>query len=324
MSKKTSIRAFSFLELSLVILIIGVLISAFLGATDLSADAKLRHAKTLTQSSPVLGITKLALWFDATSDQSFLTSEAVDGALVSRWNNLNPSASDTIYLSNNPATANDNPSYRESCINGLPCLYFGVDPVTLVGADLMTLSKSLGLRTKSVSVFVVFTGAENANNGSYYRLLNSDVNASIQKAGSISNQDRGQFFLDGFPGGYFTDYFFMPQPFSGVPRQASCDDNCILNPKQTYLYVMVDDGADVNSVAQYLNGTQLGTSNISGIASSLKSLGVVEIGAVFSRDSYESYQGNIGEIMIFAKALSSAERKSVEQYLSKKWGIKTS
>lgn len=324
MNKKPLIRAFSLLELSLVTLIIGVLISAFLGASDLVDSAKLRQAKTLTQNSPVNGISKLALWFDTTSDQSFLASEAVDGSIVSRWNNLNPSVSDTIYLSNNPATTNDNPSYKESCINGLPCLYFDADPVTLEGKDIMTLSKSFGVRTKNVSVFVVFTGAENASNGSYYRLLNSDVNASIQKVTSILNKDRGPFFLNGIAGGYFTEYFFMPYPHSIVPISPSCDDRCILNPKQTYLYGMVDDGIDVNSIVQYLNGTQLGTPNINGIAGSPKSLGVVEIGAVFSRDSHESYQGNIGEIIIFAKALSSAERKSVEQYLGKKWGIKTS
>ena len=56
MSKKITVKAFSFLELSLVILIVGVMVSAFLGAVDLSNDAKLRHAKTLTQNSPVNGI----------------------------------------------------------------------------------------------------------------------------------------------------------------------------------------------------------------------------------------------------------------------------
>jgi hypothetical protein len=45
-----------------------------------------------------------------------------------------------------------------------------------------------------------------------------------------------------------------------------------------------------------------------------KTLGVVSIGN-------GSYQGNIGEVIIFTKALTATERKSVEQYLGKKWGI---
>lgn len=36
------------------------------------------------------------------------------------------------------------------------------------------------------------------------------------------------------------------------------------------------------------------------------------------------YQGNIGEIIIFNRGLKNEERQAIENYLSKKWGIKIS
>ncbi len=36
------------------------------------------------------------------------------------------------------------------------------------------------------------------------------------------------------------------------------------------------------------------------------------------------YEGNIGEIIVFERALSAADRKEVESYLSNKWGIRLS
>jgi len=36
------------------------------------------------------------------------------------------------------------------------------------------------------------------------------------------------------------------------------------------------------------------------------------------------YQGDLGEIIIYNRALSDFERQQIEQYLSKKWAIKLS
>ncbi|MBM5781912.1 MAG: LamG domain-containing protein [Pelagibacterales bacterium] len=43
------------------------------------------------------------------------------------------------------------------------------------------------------------------------------------------------------------------------------------------------------------------------------------VGASFS--NWEYYQGYIGELIVFSRALNDEERKSVEKYLSQKWGI---
>lgn len=293
MNKKISIKAFSFLELSLVIMIVGIMVSVFLGAVDLSNDAKLRHAKTLTQNSPVSTISGLALWLDTTSEQSFIESEMNDGSAITRWSNLNPGASVVSRLDNSSIDITDNPTYQESCFNSLPCLYFD-------GGDKITSSKPLGIRSDNLSLFAVFSGAENLS-GTSYEFLKSDLSATWDNLSGV-------FVLSGTSG----QTFFYDMPGSSGIQPSICNAAAITNKNQPYIYSLIDDNS--GSIFHYFNGAKGNTTGGNGSLS--KSLGVFEIGRA-------SYRGKISEIIIFTRALSSAERKSVEQYLGKKWEIKT-
>ncbi len=292
MTKKLSAKAFSFLELSIVILIIGLLISAFLGGAEISGDAKLRQAKNLTQNSPVVSLPGLVFWLDTTSEKSFSESEAKDGALISKWFDLNPEASVTSYLSNNSVTASDHPSYTEGCINGLPCLYFNGT------ASKITATKSLGVRTKYVSAFFVFTGSENSN-GTSFNFFNSDKNAAWDIASGV-------FIFGGTAG----QNFFYNMPSSYGVQSTVCNNAANLAAKQPYVYSVVDNYTA--SISHYVNGSVANSSV--GNGSVTKFFGAVEIGQ-------GSYKGGVGEVILFSTALSNADRKAVEQYLGKKWGI---
>lgn len=299
MSKKISIKAFSFLEISLVILIIGILIAAFLGGSELAGDAKLRHARTLTSNSPVIGISDLALWLETTSEQSFLKNETTEDSTISRWNDIDPDSSSTSYLSNNSAAANDHPLYKESCINNLPCLYFNGTSGSKISS-----SKPLGIRTNYISAFFVFTGSENATSSYSSQLFTSDKNAAWNTSSGV--------FL--FTTSTTTPVrFFYNMPGNLGIQHTQCNSSSVLAAKKPYVYSMVDNNS--SSIFHYVNGSVANTSGSNNSGLITKLLGTVELGSA-------SYQGNIGEVIIFTKALSTAERKSVEQYLSKKWDIK--
>lgn len=299
MKKQKYLQAFTLLELSLVILIIGLLMAAFLGAADLANDAKLRQAKTLTQNAPVNGISNLSLWFETTAEGSFINSEVVDGGAISRWNNLNSEAISTNYLSNNSATTADHPLYKESCINGLPCLYFNG-----IAGSKITAQRSLGVRSNYITAFFVFTGSENATATYASQLFISDKTAAWNGTSGVFS------FTTSLPAMKF--FYNMPSNY-GV-QFAQCLANTVLTAQKPYIYSVVDDYS--TSIFHYINGaianTATGTANSGGAIS--KSIGIAEVGSA-------SYKGNVGEIIIFTKALSVAERKSVEQYLAKKWGI---
>jgi prepilin-type N-terminal cleavage/methylation domain-containing protein len=286
-------RAFTLLELSISILIIGLLVSAFLGGADLATDAKLRQARNLTQNSPAPGISNLVLWLDTVSERSFLEKEAIDGAAVSRWNNLSPEASSSSYLSNNSETASDHPIYKESCINGLPCLYFGGG-----SSNKITAQRSFGVRSKYLSLFVVFVGSKTST-ATYSNFFVSDKDLASDSASSA-------FSFSGEFGGGFSYYISSTY---GIPA-SYCNSNVNFTKDQPYIYSLVDDNS--STIYQYVNGVKANDSAGNGAISKL--IGSFEIGTGRNQTSF-------GEVIVFTKALTASERKSVEQYLAKKWGI---
>jgi len=75
-------QAFSLVEISVVILIIGILITGISSGIDLYSDFRIANARNLTASSRVGRISDLALWVEANSEKSFSKSEAKDGKFV--------------------------------------------------------------------------------------------------------------------------------------------------------------------------------------------------------------------------------------------------
>ena len=73
MAKK---NAFSLIELSIVILIIGILVAGVTTSSRLIRAMKLISAKQLTQSSPVLTISDLLAWFEPTKEGIFGSGNA--------------------------------------------------------------------------------------------------------------------------------------------------------------------------------------------------------------------------------------------------------
>ncbi len=112
-------KAFSLIELSVVILVIGIIAAGITSGSSLVRKMRVATARSLTQSSPVPGIRGLALWLDTVSENSLVDAQEVDGAQVDRWNNLNPQSNGGIFLT---ASGADRPFYIEQCINNLPCI----------------------------------------------------------------------------------------------------------------------------------------------------------------------------------------------------------
>lgn len=69
--KKRPNKAFSLIELSIVILIIGVLIAGVTSASSVIYNSRVAAARHLTKSAPVNGIKDLVLWLETVSSESF-------------------------------------------------------------------------------------------------------------------------------------------------------------------------------------------------------------------------------------------------------------
>ena len=134
---------FSLIELSVVILVIGLLVVGITKGGLIISKARLGSAKSLTSSSPVALTSDLVTWYESSLNTSFAVTEANEGtAIASGWNNNSP------YDGNNAlASTSNDPKYRESVINSIPSVQF-------LAADTLTFD-SLSMNQKYYTVFVV-------------------------------------------------------------------------------------------------------------------------------------------------------------------------
>jgi len=115
-------KAFSLIEISVVIVIIGILIAGISTGIDLYSDFPLSKAKNLTTNSRVGRISDLNLWLETTADKSFLSTEKYNDSTISKWNSLNFISGTTI--SATQTSENIKPKYIANGLNGLHVIRF--------------------------------------------------------------------------------------------------------------------------------------------------------------------------------------------------------
>ena len=90
--------------------------------------------------------------------------------------------------------------------------------------------------------------------------------------------------------------------------------------KNQYYVISYTFGVTTNFEQLYANGTSIGTyQKSSAYASSL-----YRLGAISSADPTYSFDGNIGEVLIYNTALTTTQRQQIEGYLAAKWGLLSS
>jgi len=113
-------QAFSLIELSIVILIIGILVAGVTQSSRLVNQFRISNIRQLVVNSPINSIKDLALWLETTQVESFNESEAVDGTLITQWFDINKLSTVKPVVNSVVARA----TYRTNVINGLPAIYF--------------------------------------------------------------------------------------------------------------------------------------------------------------------------------------------------------
>ncbi len=302
--------AFSLVELSIVILIIGVLASAVMGSRAILANAALSSARSLTKSSPVASMTKgLVLWLDTVSEKSFKSTVKNDNDSVDTWYDINPLAA--APSTTTQGTSGYQPKYSEKAINGLPALKFdGTDDFMLVGNPYRNDYYPAISNNFAIFMVVLATATHEV-----------DTQATSGDAGTS-----GQKYLL-YPSRGSTIY---PNVSNAVGTGISMGINGISFYEHTYGYMpplMVYSSTTNKPLAMlmeynnktpslYVNGTLVATGLQSPQSYSFASY---LIGGS-SNDSFV-FQGYIGEIIIFNRALSTDEKTNVNNYLKKKWRI---
>jgi prepilin-type N-terminal cleavage/methylation domain-containing protein len=288
--KKKLKNAFSLIELSIVILIVGILIAGVTSSSRLVKRMKVITAQNLTQSSPVPSIKDLSVWYESSLEKSFIDSEESDGTPITTWFDNNIQSSFKYDLKQ--STVANQPKFSEGIINNLPAIKFD-------GADDHLVATSVGINGKGLTAFIV--GQRVAYGGSFQVSLaglaagqNDDTNSGSV----VAFADFGNYFVSGTGLQWFTNYGSNHQG-NGSP----------------FILDTVFNGTGNVIYLNGLGGTGYGiTTNF--LIDSLR------VGCKFSTAPAYFFNGYIAEVIIYSRALNTEERKSVEAYLSKKYAIK--
>jgi len=234
----------------------------------------------LTISSPVNGISDSTIWLESSLDKSFKDSESSDTNTLSAWYDIRESVNKNNAIQTNSSNA---PTYSNT-INYIHAVKFdGTN-------SYLTIPDASFLNNSSYTIFVL--EKRESNKSSNYFIGDST-------SGNESTTNRNLTL------GYSAD---------GTIKHSQSSDNSYTSSITTYaasndkprIFSFVHD----KSVGKktYINGllaaTSSNTENLSGITS-------LKIGS--------GYKGQIGEIIMFGRAITNEERQSVEDYLGKKW-----
>ena len=326
-------KAFSLVELSVVILIIGILISVVSQGVDLLSAYKRTAAQKLTKTSRVSSVGGLVLWYETSLDESFSDSDEVDGVVVSQWGDVNPqnsiklnakagqktdSTQITYNIASGGTSANTSgPTYVENGINNLPTLrftnngtsayrYLAVDKqMSNIPNDSMTLF--LVMRYRSGAGFFVdrvcnIAGVPNSDCGSTPLRGNPLFELHVQSDGSLSPYVRSN--TGNFP---------------SIATAGWDSGYNLLSGKDYVLTLQRDYGG---SFTLYVNGNS--TYSV-GIPSKL------DDGAAISLDPFkigrhiitndENTDFDMSEFIFFSGPMRVNSRKEIEDYLGKKYNI---
>ena len=307
-------RGFSLLETSIVIMVIGLIVAGALSASRVVNYMALNSARSLTENSALNYMRRdILVWFDTTSEKSFADIDTQNNQPIANWYETKPI---TAIPATATATTGLQPLYISSAINGLPALRFdGVnDFMTITAANYV--NGSTPLASNNFSVFLVAQAS-------------STITINTESTSTTTGQSGQRFAL--FPASGDTIYSGMPGATAG--SGISFGTNGIgfyenaLNYTPPIMSSSVGYSGPATILMEYRNKNPKLYVNTRLVRSGLTSpkdfvfppfyIG----GAASPLNAYGSFAGDIAEIIIIDRALTSEERNDIFAYLKKKWKL---
>ncbi len=303
------IKAFSLIELSIVILIIGILVGAVVKGQDLYQNIKLTTAQSITNSSPINSITGLSLWLETTRETSVVDAEdnttEYDAVPVTWRDNRVVRRQDRIDL-----TAAGDPQYIKSGISGLPSIEF--DGTADEFTNTNTTSMPITAGDDSYTFVAVWSPTVV---GSGIIAAQGDAVGTNDLIGGIGQAATGTY---GFHGG--TNNF--NQADSTIEAGRSYISIITVNNDDEIVTAATTDNIDIytNSNTATISGSSNKGTNANDEITLAIGAGEFVVGNTMNGTA-NHFNGQISEIIVFDKALKDDEISAVNDYLGAKYGI---
>jgi prepilin-type N-terminal cleavage/methylation domain-containing protein len=308
-------KAFSLIELSIVILIIGILVAGVTQSSRLVKGMRLSTAQKITSSSDVNSISDMVMWLEATQDFAFATGTNAsfdfnaniytdvdrpsNNDRIGRWNDQTI-RNVTIKKSAIQNALARQPKYIDDGINSLPALYFDSTSTPLCMHSPVNIDRAI---MPNLSIFSVYRWPS-IETGQTQKLWGADNGGWDRQA-------------------------ILSEPFVGVSHGAGVTriTNFELRNKNQIFSYISKVGVTNGSMA-YINSST--SPNIYTESNTGQSYPALTIPGNNNQGNSLTLDGNcvdgtnivIGEFIVFDRALNAEERSAVEKYLAKKWAIK--
>jgi prepilin-type N-terminal cleavage/methylation domain-containing protein len=321
-SKNKLNNAFSLIELSIVILIIGILVTGITQSSRLVRQMKISTAQSLTRSSPVPN-RNLMFWWETSLEESFLSGEASEGNEITQWNDSNPLTTMKIHgYRGQKTTVNTfnydfsgfssarGPSYVADGINSLPSLrFFNSGSAVYMQTD----SKFKNSGNENLLMFLVIR--YRSGTGWIVDRVCQNPNGSGNSIGCASSRYLG-LPLFGLALSGLTLEGIVRDNVNAATINSNANAGTFIS-SQTPFIVAVERKYR-QTVSTYLNG-KLSTSvtDNQGIANiDMVKLGRHEI------NTSDNLNFDISEFIYYVGSIANEDRDAIEDYLGKKYNIK--
>lgn len=298
--KKNFKKAFSIIELGVVILVITIILSLIRLTENYFAQNKIDNANKYTQDSVVKSTSDLILWFETSDKSSFSEIEQEDLSAVSSWLGLSQFAQQPISFEQK--IANNRPNFIKSAINNLPTIEFnGVN-------SFLELNLTDQLIFKNISIFLVNSSKNFVNDQSTIISFKTKDNKFSLNNIKKENFYNLQFTIDN--NSKTVEQFNLTKDLSiktPIIIEASISETVInfkINNQFVNQFTHNFKSDNINKIILGAYQTYQSNQNINNV------------------DYANFLHGQIAELIIFNRQLTAQESQEINQYLQKKWAIK--
>lgn len=293
-------KAFSLIELSIVILIIGILVAGITQGSRIMNESRLKSARSLTANSPVNAMSGLVLWLDATDTETLAVGTIAsnsyglipeNNATIPKWKDRNPqeiAASQKEFI---PTSDPKAPLYIKNGIGGLPSLKFDGNNDYLTNS-----SATISPNKTNFTLIAVWQSASNTNTPVLFSQHNNSCTAGVSGASFITSS-------------------------AGSVNYAACGTaagtGIASNINTPYIEVIRAVSGATNGLQIRLNQTLSSAT----VTTNLVGTNVTTIGAEIG-GTVNIFNGLISEIIVFDRAINDGELVGIQSYLSSKYGIR--